>query len=100
MAVSAPSLPAPLSLVGSSSGTALEPHRALGNLLPGWVALPARGKGSQGASWGSLTSPEEGLCSWLVCTVQNTAQGCALPPRQPAAKITASGGCWERGQPP
>lgn len=61
-------------------GTVLESHRALGNLLPGWVASPAggegpRGEGPRGASQGSLNSPDKGLCSWLVCTVQNTPQG-------------------------
>lgn len=75
MAGSASSLPAPLSLVGSPSGTVLESHQALRKLLPGWVASPAGGEGPRGASQGSLNSPDKGLCSWLVCAVQNTPQG-------------------------
>lgn len=56
-------------------GQHLSPIRPLGNLPPSWVSLPAGGKVPQGASRGSLNSPDKGLSSWLVCTLQNTRWG-------------------------
>lgn len=71
-----------LYLVGSPSGTVLESCQALGNLLSSQIVLPARGEGPQGASQGSLNSPDKGFRSWLVYAVQNTP-GLNAPPAPP-----------------
>lgn len=75
----------------------LESRQALGNLLPSRIALPARGKGPQGASQGSLNSPDKGLRSWLVYAVQNTP-GLNAPPAPPVIRDNSK--CWERRQCP